>query len=92
MGLRALLEDAGIDVQRDNVQIAPVPRPPGRTVNFGITAARRLEERVIDGFWLWRDKHSSAYRPPIRIGFLADPRGRFIRRSRMRTTINDVNS
>jgi len=51
MGLRALLEDAGIDVQRDNVQIAPVPRPPGRTVNFGVTAAKRLEERVIDGFW-----------------------------------------
>jgi len=51
MGLRALLEDAGIDVQRDNVQIAPVPRPPGQTVNFGVTAARRLEERVIDGFW-----------------------------------------
>jgi NitT/TauT family transport system substrate-binding protein len=51
MGLRALLEDAGIDVQRDNVRIAPVPRPPGQTVNFGVTAARRLEERVIDGFW-----------------------------------------
>jgi NitT/TauT family transport system substrate-binding protein len=51
MGLRALLEDASIDVQRDNVRIAPVPRPPGQTVNFGVTAARRLEERAIDGFW-----------------------------------------
>jgi ABC-type nitrate/sulfonate/bicarbonate transport system substrate-binding protein len=51
MGLRALLEDAGIDVRRDNVRIAPVPRPSGQTVNFGVTAARRLEERAIDGFW-----------------------------------------
>jgi ABC-type nitrate/sulfonate/bicarbonate transport system substrate-binding protein len=51
MGLRALLDDAGIDVQRDNVRIAPVPRPPGERVNFGVTAARRLEERAIDGFW-----------------------------------------
>lgn len=51
MGLRALLEDAGIDLQRDNVRIAPVPRLPGRAVNFGVTASRRLEERAIDGFW-----------------------------------------
>jgi ABC-type nitrate/sulfonate/bicarbonate transport system substrate-binding protein len=51
MGLRALLEDAGIDVQRDNVRIAPVPRPAGQRVNFGVTAARTLEERAIDGFW-----------------------------------------
>lgn len=51
MGLRGLLEDAGIDVERDNVTIAPVPGVHGAGVNFGVTAAKRLEERVIDGFW-----------------------------------------
>ena len=52
MGLRALLEAAGIDIQRDNVTIAPVPRAARRRrVNFGVTAAKRLEEREIDGFW-----------------------------------------
>ena len=51
MGLRAVLEDAGIDVEKDHVRIAPVPRPPGPTMNFGVTAARRLEARAIDGFW-----------------------------------------
>lgn len=51
MGLRALLEDAGIDIERDRVRIAPVPRLPGQAVNFGVTASKRLEERAIDGFW-----------------------------------------
>ena len=51
MGLRYLLEAAGIDVQRDNVTIAPVPGAQGAGVNFGVTAAKRLEERQIDGFW-----------------------------------------
>ena len=51
MGLRALLDDAGIDIERDHVQIAPVPRLPGQAVNFGVTASKRLEERAIDGFW-----------------------------------------
>lgn len=50
MGLRALLEDAGIDVRRDQVRIAPVQRRPDE-VNFGVAAAKRLEERAIDGFW-----------------------------------------
>jgi ABC-type nitrate/sulfonate/bicarbonate transport system substrate-binding protein len=51
MGLRALLEDSGIDIDRDHVRIAPVPRLPGQGVNFGVTASKRLEERAIDGFW-----------------------------------------
>jgi ABC-type nitrate/sulfonate/bicarbonate transport system substrate-binding protein len=38
MGLRRLLIAAGIDLQRDGV-------------NFGLTAAKALEERKIDGFW-----------------------------------------
>ena len=31
--------------------IAPVPGSLGAGVNFGVTAARALEERKIDGFW-----------------------------------------
>ena len=51
MGLRRLLIEAGIDPKRDNVEIAPVPGAVGATVNFGLTAAKALEERKIDGFW-----------------------------------------
>ncbi|HLK82306.1 MAG TPA: ABC transporter substrate-binding protein [Xanthobacteraceae bacterium] len=51
MGLRALLASAGIDLVRDGVRIAPVPGAAGAGVNFGVTAARALEERKIDGFW-----------------------------------------
>jgi ABC-type nitrate/sulfonate/bicarbonate transport system substrate-binding protein len=51
MGLRALLAEAGIDIARDGVTIAPVPGAQGAGVNFGVTAAKALEERKIDGFW-----------------------------------------
>jgi len=51
MGLRRLLIAAGIDFKRDSVTIAPVPGAVGAGVNFGLTAAKALEERKIDGFW-----------------------------------------
>jgi ABC-type nitrate/sulfonate/bicarbonate transport system substrate-binding protein len=51
MGLRRLLAEAGIDIERDRVKIAPVPGAVGAGTNFGLTAARALEERKIDGFW-----------------------------------------
>jgi NitT/TauT family transport system substrate-binding protein len=53
MGLRRLLAAAGIDPERDRVTIAPVPgaAPADGVVNFGMTAARALEEGLIDGFW-----------------------------------------
>ena len=51
MGLRALLASAGIDLVRDAVRIAPVPGSLAAGVNFGVTAARALEGRKIDGFW-----------------------------------------
>ena len=51
MGLRRLLIEAGIDLARDQVTIAPVPGAQGAGVNFGVTAAKALEERKIDGFW-----------------------------------------
>jgi len=51
MGLRRLLVAAGIDLVRDAVKIAPVPGALAAGVNFGVTAARALSERRIDGFW-----------------------------------------
>jgi NitT/TauT family transport system substrate-binding protein len=50
-GLHGLLVAAGIDLERDRVKIAPVPGSLDAGVNFGVTAARALEERKIDGFW-----------------------------------------
>jgi ABC-type nitrate/sulfonate/bicarbonate transport system substrate-binding protein len=51
LGLRQLLRDSGIDLIRDDVRIAPVPGAQGAGVNFGVTAARALQEQKIDGFW-----------------------------------------
>src|SRR6266481_707635 len=51
MGLRRLLMEAGIDLVRDGVTIAPVPGAQGAGVNFGVTAAQALAARQIDGFW-----------------------------------------
>ena len=51
MGLRRLLVEAGLDLARDGIKIAPVPGAVGAGVNFGLTAAKALEERKIDGFW-----------------------------------------
>jgi ABC-type nitrate/sulfonate/bicarbonate transport system substrate-binding protein len=51
MGLRRLLIEAGVDPQRDGVTIAPVPGASAANVNFGLTAARALEDGKIDGFW-----------------------------------------
>src|SRR6266853_797985 len=51
IGLRRLLVEAGIDLARDQVKIAPVPGAVGAGVNFGVTAAKALEDRKIDGFW-----------------------------------------
>jgi ABC-type nitrate/sulfonate/bicarbonate transport system substrate-binding protein len=51
MGLRRLLIDAGIDLARDGVTIAPVPGAVGTSINFGVTAAKALADGKIDGFW-----------------------------------------
>jgi NitT/TauT family transport system substrate-binding protein len=51
MGLRRLLVEAGIDPERDGVTIAPVTGASGSSVNFGLTAAKALEDGKIDGFW-----------------------------------------
>jgi ABC-type nitrate/sulfonate/bicarbonate transport system substrate-binding protein len=51
MGLRRLLAEAGIDVARDRVTIAPVPGAVAGVANFGVMAAQALEAGTIDGFW-----------------------------------------
>jgi ABC-type nitrate/sulfonate/bicarbonate transport system substrate-binding protein len=51
MGLRRLLIETGIDLDRDDVRIAPVPGSLDAGVNFGVTAAQALADRKIDGFW-----------------------------------------
>ena len=52
MGLRGLLIAAGIDLERDKVNIAPVPGLIGNSVpNFGVMASKALEEGKLDGFW-----------------------------------------
>ena len=51
MGLRRLLIESGIDLIRDGVTIAPVPGSLAAGMNFGVTAAKALEDRKIDGFW-----------------------------------------
>jgi ABC-type nitrate/sulfonate/bicarbonate transport system substrate-binding protein len=54
MGLQRLLIEAGYDLVRDGIKIAPVPGAAtgsSPTVNFGLTAAKALEEGTIDGFW-----------------------------------------
>jgi ABC-type nitrate/sulfonate/bicarbonate transport system substrate-binding protein len=53
MGLRRLLAAGGVDLDRDQVTIAPVPGAAAADgpVNFGLNAARALEAGLIDGFW-----------------------------------------
>lgn len=51
MALRCLLAEAGIDLERDQVQVGPVPGAGGPGVSFGVHAAQLLKEGTIDGFW-----------------------------------------
>jgi NitT/TauT family transport system substrate-binding protein len=48
---RQLLVESGIDPDRDGVTIMPTPGSLDDKVNFGVAAARALEQGVIDGFW-----------------------------------------
>ena len=50
-GLRGLLSAAGIDLDRDKVTIAPVPGILGSVPNFGVMAARAVQDGKLDGFW-----------------------------------------
>ena len=49
--LRRLLDEAGIDPQRDGMEVGPVPGSGEPGVSFGVRAAQALDEGIIDGFW-----------------------------------------
>jgi ABC-type nitrate/sulfonate/bicarbonate transport system substrate-binding protein len=51
LGLRGLLIEAGLDPAKNDIDIVPVPSPPTQSINFGLNAARALQDRQIDGFW-----------------------------------------
>jgi NitT/TauT family transport system substrate-binding protein len=51
LGLKQLLKESGIDLERDQVTIAPVPGSAAAGVSFGVNAAKALEEGKLDGFW-----------------------------------------
>ena len=51
VGLVRLLAEAGIDPERDDVSIGPVPGGMEAGVSFGVHAARAMADGVIDGFW-----------------------------------------
>lgn len=51
IGLKRMLAEGGIDIAKDQVEIAPVPGATGPGVSFGVTAAKALEEGKLDGFW-----------------------------------------
>jgi len=51
LGLKRLLIEAGLDPDENGITIAPVPGAVGAGTNFGLTAAKALAERTIDGFW-----------------------------------------
>jgi ABC-type nitrate/sulfonate/bicarbonate transport system substrate-binding protein len=51
LGLRMLLEDSGIDLEKSDVQIVSVPRSGSSRFAAGVAAAKALEEGKIDGFW-----------------------------------------
>ena len=51
MGLRRLLAEADVDVERAGIRIVPIPGAHAAGINFGVTAAKALEEGRVDGFW-----------------------------------------
>jgi ABC-type nitrate/sulfonate/bicarbonate transport system substrate-binding protein len=51
LSLQRLLLEAGIDPEKNNVQIVPIPGAAGPNVSFGLSAAKALEEGKLDGFW-----------------------------------------
>jgi ABC-type nitrate/sulfonate/bicarbonate transport system substrate-binding protein len=51
LSLQRMLLDAGIDPEKNGVQIMPIPGASGANVSFGLSAAKALEEGKLDGFW-----------------------------------------
>ena len=50
-GLKRLLMEAGIQVEKDRVHITPIPGRSGANLSFGLAAAEALESGILDGFW-----------------------------------------
>ncbi len=50
-GLRRMLAEAGLDLERDRIWVGPVPGTTGPSTSFGVTAAAALAEGKLDGFW-----------------------------------------
>jgi len=51
LSLQRMLVEAGIDPEKNNVQIMPIPGAAGPNVSFGLAAAKALEDGKLDGFW-----------------------------------------
>jgi NitT/TauT family transport system substrate-binding protein len=51
LSLKQMLMDAGIDPEKNNVRIMPIPGAAGPDVSFGLSAAKALEEGKLDAFW-----------------------------------------
>lgn len=51
LALRRLLAEADIDIQRDQIEVGPIPGAGGPTVSFGVAAARALGDGKLDAFW-----------------------------------------
>ena len=50
LAFKHLLRDTGIDIERDGVDIAPLPNTDP-SVSFGVVAGRVLAEGMVDGLW-----------------------------------------
>jgi len=50
-GLKQLLIDAGLDLERDGVRVVGVPGASEPGVSFGVAAAKALADGKLDGFW-----------------------------------------
>ena len=46
--MKRVLEEAGLDLQRDGIQMVSVPNPPGTWSRIGADA---IEQGIADGFW-----------------------------------------
>jgi ABC-type nitrate/sulfonate/bicarbonate transport system substrate-binding protein len=51
LSLQRMLVEVGIDPEKNNVRIMPIPGAAGPNVSFGLSAAKALEEGKLDGFW-----------------------------------------
>jgi NitT/TauT family transport system substrate-binding protein len=51
LSLHRMLVEAGIEPEKNGVQIIPIPGAAGPNVSFGLSAAKALEEGKLDGFW-----------------------------------------